>query len=144
MSKASWYLGQIRKWDLLVKNKMIERQQWKEIAMGVSANMGGERVQSSGSQQKMADAINRYIDIEREIDEAIDKLVDARREVLATIEQLNATEYDVLHKLYVQGKDLQAVADDLGKSYGWAATMKGRALQSVQRILDKREKEQNV
>ena len=144
MSRASQYLGQIRKLDLLVKNKMLEKQQWKEIALGTTSNMSGVKVQSSGSHQKMADAVNRYIDIEREIDAAIDALVDKKREIISVIEQLNATEYDVLHKLYVQGKDLQAVADDFGKSYGWAATIKGRALQSVQRILDKREKEQNL
>lgn len=140
MSRASQYLGQIRKLDLLVKNKMIEKQQWKEIAMGVSANMGGERVQSSGSHQKMANAVDRYIDIEREIDAAIDELVDKRREIIEVIEQLSAVEYDVLHKLYVQGKDLQAVADDFEKSYGWAATVKGRALQSVNKILEKMDK----
>lgn len=136
MNRAATYLRQLRKLDLLVQNKLIEKRQWYEIATGVSPNMSGDRVQSSGSQQKMADAINRYIDLELEIDAAIDALVDKKREVIAVIEQLSATEYDLLHKIYVQGKDLQTAADDYDKSYSWITTMHGRALQSVQRILD--------
>ena len=139
MSKASQYLGQVRKLDLLVKNKMIERQMWRDIAVGISPNMSGDRVQSSNSQQKMADAVNRMVDLEREIDLAIDALVDKKREIIAVIEQLDATEYDVLHKIYVQGKDLQTVADDYAQSYSWASTTKGMAVKSVQRILDARE-----
>ena len=139
MSKASQYLGQVRKLDLLVKNKMIERQMWRDIAVGISPNMSGDRVQSSSSQQKMADAVNRMVDLEREIDSAIDALVDKKREIIAVIEQLDATEYDVLHKIYVQGKDLQTVADDYAQSYSWASTTKGMAVKSVQRILDARE-----
>ena len=139
MSKASQYLGQVRKLDLLVKNKMIERQMWRDIATGISPNMSGDRVQSSSSQQKMADAVNRMVDLGREIDLAIDALVDKKREIIAVIEQLDATEYDVLHKIYVQGKDLQTVADDYAQSYSWASTTKGMAVKSVQRILDARE-----
>ena len=139
MNRAGTFLRQARKLDAMVRNKMIERQQWREIALGVSPNMSGDRVQSSGSQQKMADAVNRYIDLEREIDEAIDKLVDAKQDIIATIEQLDVTEYDVLHKVYIQGEELQEVADDYDKSYSWVTTIHGRALQSVQRILDERE-----
>lgn len=141
MNRADQYLKQVQKLDTLVKNKLIEKRQWYEIATGISPNMSGDRVQSSGSQQKMADAMNRYIDIEREIDAAIDALVDAKREVLAVIEQLPATQYDVLHKIYVQGKDLQSVAEDYDQSKSWASTIKGRALQQANKILDERDTE---
>ena len=65
--------------------------------------------------------------------------MDAKREVLGVIEQLNATEYDVLHKMYVQFLTLDEVAARKGKSYSWVTTMHGRALQDVQKILDGRD-----
>lgn len=122
-----------------MRNKMIEKQQWKEIAMGVSPNMSGDRVQSSSSQQKMADAMNRYIDLDREIDAAIDALAETKRDIVAVIEQLPAKEYDLLHMIYVQGKDLVDVADAYNKSYSWAKSLHGTALQRVNKILDKKE-----
>ena len=136
--KAKDYLGQLEKLDRLIENKLAEKQRWKNIALNISPNVGGERVQSSGNKQKMADAIHRYIDLEREIDECVDRFVDKRKEIIATLEQLPAIEYDVLHKMYVQRMDYYGVADAYKKSYSWATSVHGRALQRLQDILNKR------
>lgn len=136
--RAKDFLRQVYKLDRMVENKLAEKRQWQEIAAGATPQTTGERVQSSGNPQRMADAISRYIDIEQEIDECIDRLVDTKREVIGVIEQLNATEYDVLHKMYIQGYTLQEVADIKGRSYSWMTSTHGRALQNVQRIIDKR------
>lgn len=136
--RAKDFLRQVYKLDRMVENKLAEKRQWQEIAAGATPQTTGERVQSSGNPQRMADAISRYIDIEQEIDECIDRLVDTKREVIGVIEQLNATEYDVLHKMYIQGYSLQEVADIKGRSYSWMTSTHGRALQNVQRIIDKR------
>ena len=139
--KARDFLKQLKKLNKMIENKSIEREQWKSIATGTTAQMGGERVQSSGSQQKMADAVDRYIDIEKEIDKAIDQLIDTRKDIISVIEQLDATEYDIAHKVYVQFFTLQDVAYMYDKSYNWAKTINGRALKNVQRILDARRNE---
>jgi len=136
--EAKKFLKQLEKLDLMITNKLAEKQQWKAIATGTTASIGGERVQSSGSQQKMADAVSRYIDIEREIDEQIDKLIDTKQDVISVIEQLKPIEYDILHKIYVQYIKLYEVPDIYGKTYSWATTVHGRALKNVQAILDER------
>lgn len=135
---AKDFLRQIKKLDRLIENKLIEIQRWKDIANNTTANLTGERVQSSGNPQKIADAICRYIDLEREINQDIDKLVDAKKDVISVIEQLNATEYDIIHKIYVQHLTLEDVADAYDRTYSWATTIHGRALKHVQNILNKR------
>ena len=141
MIDAKSYLRQVEKLDVRIQNKLIERQQWQDIALGITASVGGERVQSSGRQQKMADAIDKCVDMETEIAELIDELVNAKRDVIHTIEQLESpTEYDVIHKRYIQFLSLQEIADIYGKEYGWATTCHGRALKGVQAILDQKEK----
>ena len=138
-SDAQLYLRQVEKIDSIIANKLIEQRQWKDIAMGITANMGGERVQSSGSQSKMADAIEKCVDMEREIDSLVDKLIATKKEVISTIEQLDSPiEYNLLHMRYIQFKDLQSIADHFHKEYGWATTTHGRALKSVQEILDRK------
>ena len=136
---AKDFLKQIKKLDAMITNKLIEKEQWKAMATGTTAQMGGERVQSSSSQQKMADAVARYVDIEKEIDSIIDTLVDTRLEVVNTIEKLNATEYDLLHKIYVQHMTMDEVAIVCDKSTSWVTTVHGRALKNVQDILDAKE-----
>lgn len=146
MIKAKDYLKQVEKLDKMIKNKMLEVEQWKAIATGTIASNDGERVQSSGNQQKMSDAVCRYVEIEKEVNAAIDRLIDAKKEVIETIEQLPVIEYDVLHKIYI-GKDvdgdteymtLYEVADHYKKTYSWATSVHGRALKMVQNILERR------
>lgn len=138
-SKAQIYLERVEMIDSIIKNKLIEQRQWKEIALGITANMGGERVQSSGSNSKMADAIEKCVDMEAEIDRLIDKLIDTKKEVIQTIEQLdNPTFYKILHLRYIQYKTLWQIADDYDRDYGWITTNHGRAIADVQRILDGR------
>lgn len=135
---AKEYLQQLEKLDTIIQNKLIEKDQWKEVSLGITARMDGERVQSStGAKSKMADAVDKCVDIEREIDSLIDALIATKKDVIHTIEQVeNPTEYNILHKRYVQYLQLQDIADDYGKDYGWATTTHGRALKSVQNILD--------
>lgn len=135
--EAKDYLRQVKRLDVRIKNKLIEQMQWRDIALGITANMEGERVQSSGSKSKMAEAVERCVDMEVDIDRLVDELIELKKEVIETIEQLDsATEYDVLHRRYIQYQSLQEIADHYHKDYGWATTTHGRALKSVQEIMD--------
>ena len=134
-NKAQEYLEQVDKLNAMIENKMAEANQWQDVALGVTAHSEGDRVQSSGSQQKMADAVNRVIDLQADINGMIDRLIDLKQEIIRTIEQLNATEYDVLHKRYIQGMTFDEIGAAKHKSTSWATTVHGRALQSLCRIL---------
>ena len=68
--------------------------------------------------------------------EAIDRLDAEKRKIIRNIEQLPEAEYDVLHKVYVQYKTLQEVAADRDISYSLAATIHGRALKSLENIIN--------
>ncbi len=137
--KAKDFLLQVQRLDTMIKNKIAEKEQWWTIATNTTASYNGERVQSSGSQQKMADAAITYVDYEREIDRRIDELIDVKRDIISVIEQLPTHEYDVLHKHYIQGMELVDVADAKQRTYSWVTTVHGRALKHVQDILRGRE-----
>lgn len=150
---AKKFLKQLRKIDKMIVNKEIEIEQWKAIAEGTTAQMGGERVQSSGSQQKMADAVCKYTSIQEEVKKCRDELIEKRLDVISVIEQLEAMEYDVLHKVYVgkiiKNKDgtsynyyyeYQEIADIYDKHYNTIKSIHGIALKKVQGILDERRK----
>lgn len=138
MVKAKEYLLQVEKLNKMIDNKLVELEQWKAMATGITASSEGERVQSSGSQQRMADAVSRYVDIQNEVNEQIDRLVDLKKEVISTIEQLPAQEYDLLHKVYIQFMSFEDVAATYNKHPKWATRLHGSALQKVQKILDER------
>lgn len=138
-TKEKLFLQQIQKLDKLIENKMAEVRQLKELATNATGDLTGDKVQSTPNPHRIAEAIVKYIDLEKEINEDIDRLIDARRDIISVIEQLNVVEYDVLHKLYVQNITFQDIATIYDMSYSWATTVHGRALKHVRKILDERE-----
>lgn len=143
---AQVYLEEVELLDAIIRNKLIEQTQWREIALGITANMEGERVKSSTTtKSKMADAVAKCVDMEREIDSLIDNLIDLKKDVIQTLETLdNATEYKLLHLRYIQFVPLKDIADMWGWEYTNVTTTHGRAITSVQRILDRRRNEKGT
>lgn len=133
--RAKDFLSQIAMLDTMIENKRAEVQRWKDIANNTCANMSGERVGSSGNHDMVANAICTYLDIERE---EIDTLLAKRKDIIGVIEKLSPVEYDLLHKVYVQYFTLKEVAYMKKKSYSWATTTHEKALNNVQKILNKR------
>ena len=138
-SKAQIFLERVEKIDTILENKLIEQRRWREIALSISANMDGEKVKSSGSKSKMADAIIKCVAMEDEIAEQVDKLIAEKKKVINVLESLySPTEYKILHMRYIQYISLSDIADRLDKEYTWVTTTHGRALKNVQKILDKK------
>lgn len=136
--QAELFLKSVEKLDAILENKLIEQMQWKEVALNISANIGGERVQSSHCPSKMADAVIKCVAMEEEIAECVDKLIAEKKKVIGVLEQLySPTEYRILHMRYIQYISLSDIADRLNREYTWVTTTHGRALKNVQKILDK-------
>ena len=135
-SKAQVFLEQVELLDSVIRNKLIEKEQWRGIALGITAHMDGERVQSSGAKSKMADAVAKCVDIEAEIDSLIDRLIDTKKEVIQTIEKLSSPmEYNIMHMRYIQYIPLKDIADEMGTRYTNITTIHGRALKNIERFI---------
>lgn len=134
--EATAFLEQVKRLDILIKNKLIERDQWRELAMSVTSYSDGERVQSSGNLQKMADAVAHCVDMQEEIDSLVERLVSKKAKVLAVIEQLPPDEYDVLHMKYIQHLTNDEINIAKGRSVSWASTIIAKGKDHVQQILD--------
>ena len=126
------YLEEIQKIDRKIENKRYEYQILVNLARGVSSPEFGERVQSSGDKQKMAIAVSKYLDVEKEIASLIEK----KNEFIRLIEKLPPKEYDLMHKLYVQGMTINEVKADEGKCYSWATALHRRAKKNLERLLE--------
>lgn len=134
---AKEYLKQVERFDVELECKEVEKQQWRDLTVRITANMEGERVQSSGSKSPMADAANNCVDMESEIAEVINKLIEKKKDVTQTIEKVqNPTWYRVLHMIYIRYMDLEEVADKCNKSYDWAKKAHSNGLKIVQKIMD--------
>ena len=133
---AREYLEKIWHNERIILNKEIERKYWLGLATGITANMGGERVQASKTSHPMENQVVEAALIDQEIDRLKKEIAD----IIDSIQQLPTDEYEFLHKVYIQHLSLKAVQAESKKSYSWATTTHKRALKKLQYILDHREK----
>jgi DNA-directed RNA polymerase specialized sigma24 family protein len=134
--QAERFLKQIADIKIKIVNKELEKQMFKELATSITAQMGGERVQSSSTKEKMASNIIEAVSIQ----EQIDILTDTYKDIISVIERLDTAHYKIVHYVYVQGLSFKAIARKEGKCESWARKMNNRALSRVQDILDGRKR----
>lgn len=153
---AERYLMQVQKYDRIIQNKLEEKEQWLAMATNITARMGGERVQASGSQQRMADAVVEAESIGEKITKAINDMLVKRNDIIETLEELDVQGYEILYKMYV-GKvvvkkdgtirtdylSTKEIASDMFKTESWVRYERKKAIAELQKILDGREKEVN-
>lgn len=141
--KAKSYLKKIELMDARINTRLEEVESLKALATKTSSVMGGERVQSSGSQQKMSDCVDRIVDLKREINAEIDRFVKYKQETLTIMdEQCDPDCITLLYARYFQYKAWEEIAVELGYSYKWVSGgLHQRALSQVQKGLDERKAE---
>lgn len=135
---AQVFLERVEMVDTLVENKLIEKRQWRDLALSITANMDGERVKSSSTTtSRMENAVINCIAVEDEIAAAVEKLIAEKKRVVGVIEKLySPTEYRILHMRYIQYMSLTDIAEKLDREYTWVTTVHGRALKHVQELLE--------
>lgn len=136
-TEAQAFLARVEMVDTLLENKLIEKRQWRDLALSITANMDGERVKSSSTTtSRMEEAVIKCIMVEEEIASAVDRLIAEKKKVVGVIERLySPTEYRILHMRYIQYMSFADIAEKLNKEYTWVTTVHGRALKHVQEIL---------
>ncbi len=137
---AKEYLQRVADNECIIANKQIERQYWIDLARGITSGMGGERVQSTKTSHPME---SKLVEASL-IDDEIRRLKEEIQEVINTIQLLPRSEYDILHKVYVQHMPIKVASIDSKKSYSWGKGLHNKALNSLQKILDDRERVGNV
>ena len=109
------YLGMIEKLNLLITNKILEKEELFTIATKTTQDNDG-MPHATGTSDKVGNSTVKIVEKEAEIDRVIDLFYDLKQEIIGQIQKLPAEEYDVLHKSFVQGMSLVDIADEKGKS----------------------------
>ncbi len=136
--EAKEYLRQYQEALTDIRNLEAEAEEIESMAMSMTVRTDGERVQSSGRKDRMADLAAKVADLEMEI---MDMRTDALHKLQAverTIGQVEDKDYrQLLHMRYIEKRTWEEIAVSLKKSWRWTCSLHGKALQSVQEIIEK-------
>ncbi len=137
-SKAQVFLERVQMIAEIIPCKLIERQQYKDLALSITANMDGERVQSCGVKSKLEEAVVRCDAAEEEILEAVIRLIEEKNKRTSILERLDTPiHYKILHMKYIQNMEFVDIADALNMEYTNVTTTHGRALAQIQKLIEK-------
>ena len=138
--KAKNYLMQIKNMDARINTDLEELAALEALATKTTSVLGGERVQSSGSQQKMADAVSKIIEMKEKINSEIDRFVNFKAEAKNLIFSVCDSDcIDLLYKRYFLNKKWEEIAVEMNYTFKWVSGgLHQRALSQVQKVLDER------
>lgn len=128
------FLEDLQKDIAMLENKGFEIEQWKSIAEYGGGTTEGERVQSSSSGDAMEKAAIEKVGVEETIKQ-IKKRIDSK---IALLEELPASEYDLIHKIYVQDFTLKQFAYMKRRGSTWASEKHKDAKKHLQAIIGKK------
>jgi hypothetical protein len=136
---AKRYLERIRKLDKLIDRKLDKAARLKSLATKITPTMS-ESGGGGGNPDKIGAAMDRWIDLEKEINRDIDQLVDMQAEAYELLYKISNQEYyDVLEMHYMQYLTFEQIGAKKGCSRRWAEKLHGRALEVFGKILKAQE-----
>lgn len=134
---ADEFLRRIEIYDTLIEGKLNEREKLWLLATKITVPTDREAIQTSGVSDKVGNIAAKLADIERELDDAIDEFIDVQKECVSVIEKLADTpiDYTIIHKHYVLYKSFAEISQEENYSYDGIIKAKNRALRRIDAIL---------
>ena len=134
---AKEYLNQVKNLESKMKILKEEIDTLREMVVSTGAIQQGERVLSSGTQDKMAETICKINEKECEWNDLMREFALARANVIINIQKLNNPEYEqILYKRYCQSKKWEEIALEMNYTYQWVCKLHGRVLLELDKVLN--------
>lgn len=129
------YLSQIGRYERMIDDKLTELYRLRQIASSISISVSDDKIMSSGSQDKMGDAVAKIVDLEKSVEDTITKYTETRQKIIMQIDNVpDINAYSVLFNRYVANKSFEKIADSIGYSVRQTIRIHGIALQEFEKI----------
>lgn len=118
-----------------LKDRIQEIEERKKILNRLTAIYGNNTGGSSCINDKLAEDLASLIDKTREYELTLKELEEKLIEIVDMLENLENKKYrNILFKVYIQGKDLTTVANEIKYDYTYTTKLHGQALKEFDKI----------
>lgn len=129
---AKEYLQQAYRLDQRINSKIEQVASLNELATKCTSSLTGMPRNPNRATSMMADAVDKIIDLQAEINRDIDRLVDLKREIVTVIKAIENPEYQtLLEKRYLCFLTWEQIAVDMGYDLRWLYRIHKRALEQI-------------
>ena len=136
--RAEEFLSRAYRLDQQIQSKVAQLSRLRACTCGSGLRYGDVKVQSSGQNSRVEDAVLKIMEEEQAINEEIDRLVEIKRQIREVINQVD----DVTCRLLLEKRNLlfetwPKICMDMRIGERWAQTRHKDAIVMVQAILDR-------
>lgn len=129
---AKEYLQQIEVLNKKINHRIREAECLHALITGGALAYNPDKIQTSvGRVQE--ERLEKYIDMQREINESIKDMVDLKHKIIREIHCIDAgnktaTYIEILFRRYIELTPLTRIAEEMGYNYKWLCQLHGFAL----------------
>lgn len=120
-----------------IRRKKRLKENAEAQAENITSHLTPDKVQSSGSLQKIAEAIEEALDLEKEINELYILKNKIRKEIEDVLDRISVRLGDILYEKYLILTPEETIATVIDRSEDRVGKLIKEGQEEVQRILDK-------
>ena len=130
---AKEYLSQARYLDARINTKIKQLEALNTLATSATSVLTGMPHSPNKATSKMADIVDKIVDLQAEINRDIDALVDLKGEMRSKLEMVPAEDYKaILEMRYLCFMSWEQIASNLGLSVPYPYKLHDRALKGFE------------
>ena len=130
---AKEYLSQARYLDARINTKIKQLEALNTLATSATSVLTGMPHSPNKATSKMADIVDKIVDLQAEINRDIDALVDLKGEMRSKLEMVPAEDYKaILEMRYLCFMSWEQIASNLGLSVPYTYQLHDRALKGFE------------
>lgn len=120
--RAKEYLGQFGRYEDRIQRKLAEVYRNRVLAENVTVAFGQDRVQTSGSGDRIALVVASIVDGEREVEALLREYREFSRQAIFELEGMcllgdsGMEQYKVLHARFIERQTFETIAESLNYS----------------------------
>lgn len=136
IQKTYRYLNKIQHIDAMITRKQEQIDSLRSLATSTAMHTDSERVQSSGTKDKIGDCISKVADLCVEINNDIDSFCEIKADIMHTIDILeNLDERNVLYYIYFNQVTYRQISKEMHISESTVYRLHKAAIKNVSVIL---------
>ena len=130
---AKEYLSQARYLDARINTKIKQLEALNTLATSATSVLTGMPHSPNKATSKMADIVDKIVDLQAEINRDIDALVDLKGEMRSKLEMVPAEDYKaILEMRYLCFMSWEQISSNLGLSVPYTYKLHDRALKGFE------------
>lgn len=129
MKKAKAYLYRLKTLNNEIEESLRQLEKLRADMFGMSGmDYSKDRVQVS-PEDRLSDAMAKYVDLDAEINRMIDRYVDLKREVIRRIRGMeNKAHREILFRKFVKFQSVREIGAAMKKSKSWVFEKQAEAI----------------